>query len=73
MSIEDIIRASFEKDPTAVSAAFNDAMKIKLMSALEARRDQLSNSMYGSAEEDVEASDEDLDNSDIEDNEDENT
>jgi hypothetical protein len=73
MSVEDIIRASFDKDPTAVATAFNSAIKDKLMSALEARRDQIASSMYGSAEEDVEASDEELDNSDIEDDEDENT
>lgn len=73
MSVEDIIRASFDKDPTAVAAAFNSAIKDKLMSALETRRDQIASSMYGSAEEDVEASDEELDNSDIEDDEDENT
>lgn len=72
MSVEDIIKASFDKDPTAVAGAFNDAIKDKLMAALESRRDQIAQNMYGSAEKDVEP-EEDLDNSDTEEDQDENT
>jgi hypothetical protein len=72
MSVEDIIKASFDKDPTAVAGAFNDAIKDKLMAALESRRDQIAQNMYGSAETDVEP-EEDLDNSDTEEDQDENT
>lgn len=73
MSVEDIIKASFDKDPTAVAGAFNNAIKDKLMAALESRRDQIAQGTYGSAEEDVEPDEEDLDNSDTEEYDDENT
>jgi hypothetical protein len=73
MSVKDIIKASFDQDPVGVTGAFNSAIKDKLMNALEARRDEIAQSMYGSAEDDVEADEEELDNSDIEDDEDENT
>jgi hypothetical protein len=72
MSVEDIIKASFDQEPTAVAGAFNNVIKDKLMAALESRRDQIAQGMYGSAEEDVEP-DEDLDNSDTEEYDDENT
>lgn len=75
MSVEDIIQASFNNNPVGVNDAFNNAIKDKMMAAIEARREQISMSMYGSDDEesDVEADDEDedLDNSDIEEYEDE--
>jgi hypothetical protein len=73
MSVENIIKASFDQEPTAVASAFNNAIKDKLMAALESRRDQIAQGMYGSAEEDVEPDEEDLDNSDTEEYDDENT
>jgi hypothetical protein len=74
MSIEDIIKASFESNPIEVQNAFNNTIKDKMMNAIAARREELSMSMYGSDddESDVDADEEeDLDNSDIEEYEDE--
>ena len=74
MSVLDIVKASFDNNPVNVQQAFNDVIKDKMMSAIAARREEISMSMYGSDddESDVEADEEeDLDNSDIEDHEDE--
>ncbi len=75
MSVEDIIQASFDSNPVEVGNAFNNAIKDKMMSAIAARREQLSMSMYGDDDEESDVyaddEDEDLDNSDTEEYEDE--
>lgn len=80
MTIADIIKAAHEGRPVDASDAFNSVIQNKMSAALDARREELANSLYGSAEdnetyedEDVDADDDDIDleNSDIEDTEDE--
>ena len=75
MSVLDIVKASFDGNPVNVQQAFNDVINDKMMSAIKARREEISMSMYSSDDEesDVEADDEeeDLDNSDTEEYEDE--
>ena len=83
MTIADIIKAAHDGRPVDAADAFNNVIQSKMAAAIDARRDELANSLYGSAEdnnetdddiEDVEADDDndyDLDNSDIEELEDE--
>lgn len=80
MTIADIIKAAHDGSPVDVQNAFNDVIQAKMAAALEARREQLAQSLYDSDEveddelddSDVEVDDEeDLDNLDTEEPEDE--
>jgi len=51
MTIADIIKASYEEKPVDVQAAFNDIMQTKMAAAIDAKRDEIANSIYGSSEE----------------------
>jgi len=54
MTIADIIKASYEEKPVDVQAAFNDIMQTKMAAAIDAKRDEIASTMYGSSEEDEE-------------------
>lgn len=54
MTIADIIKASYEEKPVDVQAAFNDIMQTKMAAAIDAKRYEITNNMYGSSEEDDE-------------------
>lgn len=87
MTVADIIKAANEGNPTEVQNAFNGVIQAKMTAALDARAEDMINSLYGSSEEDdyeveyedvegdeseVEAyDDQDLDNLDTEEFEDE--
>ena len=59
-SIQDIIDAAVEEKPQEVSSHFNDVLGQKVLDALDARKNQLSQSMFNSNEDEpeVEASNE---------------
>jgi hypothetical protein len=77
LNIADIIKGAFEGKPADVAAAFNAAIQGKMADAIELKRQEISQSVYGTTEDeddsDVEACDdeEDLDNLDVEDQPDE--
>ena len=53
-SIQDIIDAAVEEKPQEVSSHFNDVLGQKVLDALDARKKQLSQSMFGNKEEEPE-------------------
>lgn len=58
MTIADIIKASHEGKPIDVANAFNDVIQAKMAAALDARKEELANSLYGSDEHDDDDSEE---------------
>lgn len=78
LNVADIIQNAFDKRPQGVEDAFNNVIQQKMADAIQARREELAQSMYGS-EDQVEDDDydvdvepeEDLDQVDIEDTTDE--
>ena len=78
LNIADIIKGAFEGKPSDVATAFNAAIQSKMANAIELKRQEIAQSVYGSTEDDdsdVEADDNDdetdLDNLDVEDQPDE--
>jgi hypothetical protein len=66
MNVADIIQNAFEKKPQGVEDAFNNVIQQKMADAIDARREQIAQSMYGS-EDDVEPDgDEELDTTEVE-------
>jgi hypothetical protein len=61
LNVSDIIKGAFAGKPTDVEAAFNSAIQSKMSAAIDARREQIAQSMYGEHEE----SDDDLEDSDV--------
>lgn len=75
-SIEDIIIASYNENPTNVKAAFNDVMREKILAALETYGDDSDSDDEPSDEDesDVEVDDEEIeDHLDTEESDDGNT
>lgn len=70
MNVADIIQNAFDKKPQDVEVAFNNVIQQKMADAIDARREEIAQSMYGSEgdDADVEPDDdyEDLDQVDIE-------
>jgi len=70
MNVADIIQSAFDRKPNDVEDAFNNVIQQKMADAIDARREEIAQSMYGSEgdEADVEPDDdyEDLDQVDIE-------
>jgi len=70
MNVTDIIQNAFDKKPQDVEHAFNDVIQQKMADAIDARREEIAQSMYGSEgdEADVEPNgdSEELDQVDIE-------
>lgn len=75
LNIADIIKGAFNEKPADVTAAFNTAIQSKMADAIDLKRQEIAQSMYGTTEDDldVEADEEetDLDNLDVEDQPDE--
>jgi hypothetical protein len=77
LTIADIIKSAFEGKPADTQTAFNSAIKDKMAAALDSKRYEIAQSMYGDPEEDSEVDadddyeDTDLDNLDLEDQPDE--
>lgn len=75
LNIADIIKGAFNEKPADVTAAFNTAIQSKMSDAIDLKRQEIAQSMYGTTEDDldVEADEEeiDLDNLDVEDQPDE--
>ena len=78
LNIADIIKSAFDGKPADVATAFNSAIQSKMADAIELKRQEISQNMYGDTDEgedDVEADDDDdetdLDNLDVEDQPDE--
>jgi hypothetical protein len=66
MNVADIIQNAFDKKPQGVEDAFNNVIQQKMADAIDARREQIAQSMYGS-EDDVEPDgDEELDTTEVE-------
>ena len=62
MTVADIIKSAHEGKPADVETAFNNVIADKMAAAIEARRQDIASSIYGSSEDDVEpdAADQDL-------------
>jgi hypothetical protein len=77
LTIADIIKSAFEGKPADAQTAFNSAIQDKMAAALDSKRYEIAQSMYGDPEEDSEVDadddyeDTDLDNLDLEDQPDE--
>lgn len=77
LNIADIIKGAFNEKPADVTAAFNTAIQSKMADAIDLKRQEIAQSMYGTTEDDfdldVEADEDetDLDNLDVEDQPDE--
>lgn len=74
LSIADIIKGAFEGKPTDTQSAFNSVIQDKMAAALDSKRYEIAQSMYGATEEnsEVDAYDDiELDNLDLEDQRDE--
>lgn len=66
MNVADIIQNAFDKKPQGVEDAFNNVIQQKMADAIDARKEQIAQSMYGS-EDDVEPDDdEELDTTEVE-------
>jgi hypothetical protein len=53
MNVADIIKNAFENKPTGVEDAFNSAIQQKMADAIELRRQEIAQSMYGSESDDA--------------------
>ena len=77
LTIADIIKGAFEGKPSDAQTAFNSAIQDKMAAALDSKRYEIAQSMYGTTEEnsEVDADDDhediELDNLDLEDQSDE--
>ena len=77
LNVADIIKGAFEGKPADVANAFNAAIQDKLADAIELKKQEITQNMYGdpdTEEEDydeVDADETDLDNFDVEDQPDE--
>ena len=77
LTIADIIKGAFDGKPADAQTAFNSAIQDKMAAALDSKRYEIAQSMYGTTEEDSEVDadddyeDTDLDNLDLEDQPDE--
>jgi len=47
MNVADIIKASMENRPVDVETAFNGAIQSKMMAAIDAKREEITSSLYG--------------------------
>ena len=54
MTVADIIKGAHESKPADVETAFNNVIADKMAAAIEARRQEIASSIYGSSEDDVE-------------------
>lgn len=69
MDIEDIIQNAFDKKPQGVEDAFNNVIQQKMADAINARREEIAQSMYGSEDDDVDVEpygEEELDTTEVE-------
>lgn len=64
MNVADIIKGAFENKPTSVEDSFNNVIQQKMADAIELRRQEISQSMYGGS--DNEAVEPDVDNTESE-------
>lgn len=76
LTIADIIKGAFEGKPSDAQTAFNSAIQDKMAAALDSKRYEIAQSMYGDPENsEVDADDDyedtELDNLDLEDQPDE--
>lgn len=76
LTIADIIKGAFEGKPSDTQTAFNSAIQDKMAAAIDSKRYEIAQSMYGDPENsEVDADDDyedtDLDNLDLEDQPDE--
>lgn len=67
MTIADIIKAAHDGSPVDVQNAFNNVIQAKMAAAIEARREELAQSLYDS---DEELDDDELEDSDVADDDD---
>lgn len=74
LGIADIIKGAFEGKPADAQAAFNAAIQNKMSAAIDLKRQEIAQSMYGTpaeTDDDADNDDTDLDNLDVEDQPDE--
>ena len=53
MNVADIIQNAFNKKPQGVEAAFNNVIQQKMADVIDARREEIAQSMYGSESDDA--------------------
>ena len=70
MNVTDIIQNAFNKKPQDVEHSFNNVIQQKMADAIDARREEIAQSMYGSESDDADVEpdgdSEELDQVDIE-------
>ena len=53
MNVADIIQNAFDKKPNDVEDVFNNVIQQKMADAIDARREEIAQSMYGSESDDA--------------------